>query len=139
MNKYLVALTAGGLMEMPELTYSDFEIIEASTRKDAVEQYNTKHNCNFFYGSCMAEIVNGKLNIINDSVSHGQVESLKVSGNLYMKPQMLLRMRISIDSAHKQRFTEEEVMLEFANDNVYVERKLVIRKTDGAVIGEILL
>ncbi len=56
-----------------------------------------------------------------------------------MKPQMLLKMRISIDSAHKQRYTEEEIILEFANDNIKIERKLVVRKTDGAVMGEILV
>ncbi len=56
-----------------------------------------------------------------------------------MKPQMLLKMRISVDSSHKQRYTEEEINFEFSNDNIKIERKLVIRKTDGAVIGEILI
>lgn len=56
-----------------------------------------------------------------------------------MKPQMLLMMRISIDSSHKQRYTEEEIKLEFTNNNIKIERKLVVRKTDGAVMGEILV
>jgi len=56
-----------------------------------------------------------------------------------MKPQMLLKMRISVDSSQKQRYTEEEINLEFAKDNIKIERKLVIRKTDGAVMGEILV
>lgn len=56
-----------------------------------------------------------------------------------MKPQMLLKMRISVDSSQKQRYTEEEIDLEFDKDNVNIERKLVIRKTDGAVMGEILV
>lgn len=56
-----------------------------------------------------------------------------------MKPQMLLKMRISVDSSQKQRYTEEEINLEFTKDNIEIERKLVIRKTDGAVMGEILV
>ena len=55
-----------------------------------------------------------------------------------MKPQMTLNMRISIDSAHQQRYTEDQIMLEFANNNIKIDRKLVVRKTDGAVMGEIL-
>ena len=56
-----------------------------------------------------------------------------------MKPQMLLKMRISVDSSQKQRYTEEEINLEFIKDNIKIERKLVVRKTDGAVMGEILV
>ena len=52
---------------------------------------------------------------------------------------MLLNMRISVDSSQKQRYSEEEINLEFANDNIKIERKLVVRKTDGAVMGEILV
>lgn len=52
---------------------------------------------------------------------------------------MLLNIRISVDSSQKQRYTEEEIILEFSNDNIKIERKLVIRKTDGAVMGEILV
>lgn len=56
-----------------------------------------------------------------------------------MKPQMILNMRISVDSCQKQRYTEEQIKLEFLNDNIKIERTLVIRKTDGAVMGEILV
>lgn len=56
-----------------------------------------------------------------------------------MKPQMLLKMRISVDLSQQQRYTENEINLEFAKDNIKIERKLVIRKSDGAVMGEILV
>lgn len=56
-----------------------------------------------------------------------------------MKPQMSLNIRISVDCSQKQRFTDDEVKLEFVNDNITIERKLIIRKTDCAVIGEILV
>jgi hypothetical protein len=56
-----------------------------------------------------------------------------------MKPKFLLNMRISVDSAQTQRYTEKEISEEFNNDNINIQRKLVIRKTDGAVMGEILI
>ena len=49
------------------------------------------------------------------------------------KPQMILKMRISVDCTQKQRYTENEILTEFANHNVKIERTLVIRKNDGAV------
>lgn len=51
---------------------------------------------------------------------------------------MILRMRMSVDGSHTQRYTEEQVVAEFAADNIKIEHKLVIRKNDGAVMGEIL-
>ena len=56
-----------------------------------------------------------------------------------MKPQSLLKIRISVDISGKQRYTEEEIKLEFSNDNINVEQKLLIKKNDGAVMGEILI
>ena len=56
-----------------------------------------------------------------------------------MKPRMTLNMRISTDSTQTQRFTEDEVLSEFTNHNVKLVRTLVVRKTDGAVLGEILI
>lgn len=76
-KKYLVALSEGGLMEQPELNYSDFEVIEANSRNEAVEIYNKKNNCSYFYGTCMAEKINGKINVINKAVSYDKVEILK--------------------------------------------------------------
>lgn len=56
-----------------------------------------------------------------------------------MKPQMLIKMRISIDSCHKQRYTEEQIFLEFISNNIKIDRRLVVRKSDGAVMGEVLV
>jgi hypothetical protein len=55
-----------------------------------------------------------------------------------MKPQMILNMRISVDITQKQRYSENEILNEFDNHNVKLNRTLVIRKSDGAVLGEIL-
>lgn len=56
-----------------------------------------------------------------------------------MKPRMSLNMRISVDSTQTQRYTEEEIKKEFANHNIKIDRTLVVRKSDGAVMGEILV
>lgn len=55
-----------------------------------------------------------------------------------MKPQTNLKMRISVDSSQKQRFTEDEIALEIKAANINIENNLVIRASDGAVMGEIL-
>jgi hypothetical protein len=76
MNKYLVALSVGGLMEMPDFTYSDFDVIDANSRDEAREIYNKKHNCSYFYGTCMAEKVDGKIKVINEDVPFGKLRLL---------------------------------------------------------------
>jgi len=75
-KKYLVALSVGGLMEMPKINYTDFQVIEADSRNEAVGIYNKKNNCSYFYGTCMAEKINGKINILNKAVSYDKVEML---------------------------------------------------------------
>ena len=76
MNKYLIALCVGGLMEMPVTIYQDHDIIEANSQDEAREKYNKKHNCSYFYGTCLAEKVDGKINVINRKVSYHQVDKL---------------------------------------------------------------
>lgn len=76
MNKYLVALSVGGTMEIPEITYQNFDIIEANDQDKAMEKYNKIHNCSYFYGTCLAEKVGDKINILNKKVSYEQVERL---------------------------------------------------------------
>ena len=76
MNKYLVALSVGGLMEMPETTYQDFDIIEADSQDESLEKYNKKHRCSYFYGTCLAEKVEGKVKVLNKKISYEQVDRL---------------------------------------------------------------
>ena len=71
-----MALSVGGLMEMPEITYQDFDIIEAETQDEAREKYNKKHDCSYFYGTCLAEKVDGKIKVLNKKVSYEEVERL---------------------------------------------------------------
>lgn len=55
------------------------------------------------------------------------------------KPKMIFNFRISIDSSWKRRYSEDQIKLEIKNDNVLIERGLLIKKNDGAVLGEFLL
>ena len=61
MNYYIIAEEVGGLMEMPEITYMNFDIIKAKDEETACEIYDIKHNCNYFYGDCVG-IYNPKTN-----------------------------------------------------------------------------
>jgi len=71
-NKYLVALCVGGIMECPEISYKEVEV-----KEEAEEIYNTKNKCSYFYGSCLAENVNGNINILNKQITYEMVEMLK--------------------------------------------------------------
>lgn len=77
MNKYLIALSVGGLMEQPEITYEDFQVIEATTQYEAIKKYNELNKCSYFYGTCMAENINGDINVLNRYATYKDVEMLK--------------------------------------------------------------
>ena len=76
MNKYLIAVSYGGLMEMPQFTYKNYDVIVAESREEAIIAYNKKHNRSYFYGTCMAEKINGEINVINKAATYEKVEML---------------------------------------------------------------
>jgi len=63
MKKYLVALQTGGLMESPNIEYSDYQEIEANSPLEAEKEYNRINKCSYFYGKCMGEVKDGCVNI----------------------------------------------------------------------------
>jgi len=77
MNKYLVALASGGLMEHPGIEYSEQEVIEANSQEEAAKIYNEKNKCSYFCGSVVAELVNGKVNVINDNIKVSWLKMLE--------------------------------------------------------------
>jgi hypothetical protein len=77
MHRYIVALQTGGLMEDPEVRYSEVEVVEAESPQHAEEIYNKKHKCNFFYGVCMAGSENAVITIYNDDVTYAWVKMIK--------------------------------------------------------------
>lgn len=54
--KYLVGLAVGGIMENPKITYENIETIEADSPEDAKCIYNSRHNCNYFYGEILGKV-----------------------------------------------------------------------------------
>ncbi|WP_144536438.1 hypothetical protein [Bacillus thuringiensis] len=54
MNNYLVALRTGGEMGNPDISYNDFQIIEAEDELEARKRYNHINNCSYFYGETLA-------------------------------------------------------------------------------------
>lgn len=53
---FLVALQVGGIQGDPTIRHINNEYIEAKTQEEAVEIYNKRHNCDFFYGVCLKRI-----------------------------------------------------------------------------------
>jgi hypothetical protein len=75
MSKYIVALLCGGLMESPDFYHSDGQIIEAETKKEAEETYNSKNNCSFFYGDVVAKESKSCWEIIDNKVTKYWLDS----------------------------------------------------------------
>ena len=63
MPKYLVALQEGGLMEDPEIRYTNKQVIEAASPRQAEEIYNKKNNCSYFYAHCLGKVKGKKITI----------------------------------------------------------------------------
>ena len=64
MAKYFVALAVGGLPEQPHIEYQDIQEIEATDSASAVQLYNKKNKCSFFYGTVISAQLAKK--ILND-------------------------------------------------------------------------
>ena len=55
-HSYVVALRSGGIIEDPTIRYSDYQLINAESEKEACEKYNRMNNCNFYYGHVVKQI-----------------------------------------------------------------------------------
>lgn len=56
MRKFKVGLDVGGVMEHPEITYENIQIIEAQDEEEARKIYDERNNCNFYYGEVLEEL-----------------------------------------------------------------------------------
>jgi hypothetical protein len=68
-------------MESPEIYYTDGQLIEAENKKQAVEIYNKKNNCSYFYGDVVAELdtsdnSSGNWRIFDNNISKYQLQSM---------------------------------------------------------------
>lgn len=50
---YTVALQIGGIMEDPEIRYTNHQDILAKSPDEAERIYNKRNNCEYFYGKCI--------------------------------------------------------------------------------------
>ena len=55
-KRYLVATRCGGIMEDPEIHYTNYQIINANSEKEAVSKYNDINDCSFYYGEVIKEL-----------------------------------------------------------------------------------
>lgn len=68
MSKYLIATMCGGVMEAPDIYYTNYQIITANTSKEACEIYNKKNNCNYYYAAAIMKV--------DDNTDENAVESV---------------------------------------------------------------
>ena len=77
--KFLVATMVGGLMEMPKISYENFDIIEAENEDQACAIYNEKYGCSYFYGSCIAIKEEGQVRVLKDEAPYKWIKMLENS------------------------------------------------------------
>jgi len=78
MNRYLVGLQVGGLMEDPGLRVEDKEIIEEESAEDAKAAYDRKHKCKFYYALTLAGIEGGEERVYHpEFVTYGDMDKLR--------------------------------------------------------------
>lgn len=53
---YLVAQLCGGIMEDPDLYYSNYQIINANSACEARKKYNEINDCEYYYGSVIKRL-----------------------------------------------------------------------------------
>lgn len=98
MPKYLVALAVGGLMECPEITYQDYQEIEADSEEDACKIYNEKNNCDFFYGAVIRKLNDLKSDeLIKEK---GELLSKVSSGDALRIYQLEKQLQVELDNSH---------------------------------------
>jgi len=85
MKEYIVALLVGGIMEMPEFSYSDGQIIKAKSKNDAVRIYDEKNNCRFFHGDVVAVKKRLGWKVIDCKVSKPWLQSMLNQENFKQK------------------------------------------------------
>ncbi len=75
---FLVAEMTGGVMEFPCIHANNKEVICATSEAKAVEAYNAKHMCTYYYGACLAYIIGRKLKVRDKHLTtESDIEALK--------------------------------------------------------------
>lgn len=106
MIKYLVALYIHPEMgeESSRCLFEDFDIIDANSAEEAKKMYDIKHNCSYYYGFTIGEIVGDKI-----GVKPGVFYSLFIlDEGLYMKLHEWVNIKAEMDAmnynVHPKRY-----------------------------------
>lgn len=77
-TKYLIGTLCGGLIECPEFSFSSPYIIveEAPSLEEALEFYNRKFHCDFFYSGLIATIINENISNYSDDISKNELNNI---------------------------------------------------------------
>jgi len=153
---FVVGLGVGGLMECPETSIdAPIEVIEATTYYEALDIYNAKHKCYFFFAHVAAEIdddlrpVNihrdAKMGDILDAITEYK-KSLGIKdltpekfdfmcqGSPEMKPNQTVIHGVPIDAVYKT-VAEDLLKKMKANEEGLVGVKCKVELDDGRVVN----
>ena len=76
-KRYLVGTLLGGLMEDPDFRFdAPFDFIDADSELEAVRAYNQKHQCSYFYGAVICEIIEDEPFKISRYINLSEVEDI---------------------------------------------------------------
>jgi len=155
-RRFVVGLGVGGLMECPETSIdAPIEVIEATTYYEALDIYNAKHKCYFFFAHVAAEIdddlrpVNihrdAKMGDILDAITEYK-KSLGIKdltpekfdfmcqGSPEMKPNQTIIHGVPIDAVYKT-VAEDLLKKMKANEEGLVGVKCKVELDDGRVVN----
>lgn len=153
---FVVGLGVGGLMECPETSIdSPIEVIEATTYYEALDIYNAKYKCYFFFGHVAAELdddlrpVNihrdAKMGDVLDAITEYK-KSLVVKdltadkfdficqGSSELKPNKTVIDGVPIDAVYKT-VAEDLLKKMKANEEGLVGVKCKVELDDGRVVN----
>ena len=153
---FVVGLGVGGLMECPETSIdAPIEVIEATSYYEALDIYNAKHRCYFFFGHVAAELDNdlrpvnihrdAKMGDVLDAITEYK-KSLVVKdltadkfdficqGSSEMKPNQTVIDGVPIDAVYKT-VAEDLLKKMKANEEGLVGVKCKVELDDGRVVN----
>lgn len=55
-HTYLVATQEGGIMEDPQIRYTNQQVIKANSKEEAAQKYNAINNCSYYYGKVIKQL-----------------------------------------------------------------------------------
>lgn len=153
---FVVGLGVGGLMECPETSIdAPIEVIEATSYYEALDIYNAKHKCYFFFGHVAAELDNDfrPVNIHRDAKMGDVLDAITeykkslvakdltaekfdfiCQGSSEMKPNQTVIDGVPIDAVYKT-VAEDLLKKMNANEEGLVGVKCKVELDDGRVVN----